>query len=183
MFAQAIASLAVPALALLVAATPAQSQQMGSGAFVGDRLIAEILDRDGRTVGSAAIRETPSGVIWVTVLVNELEPGEHGVHLHETGLCEGDFTSAGEHIADGRNHGLVEGGPHPGDLPNGIVGGDGELAMEAFALPSLSFEEHLMDSDGAAIIIHSDADDYITQPAGDAGDRVACGVLVVERES
>ena len=105
-----------------------------------------------------------------------IAPGIHGVRLHETGICEGDFSSAGGHIAGDAQHGLVEGGDHPGDLPNAHVGEDGMLAMEAFKT-NLSIEGDLMDDDGAAFIIHAQADDYESQPAGDAGDRVACAVL------
>ena len=104
--------------------------------------------------------------------------GGIAVHLHETGDCSGDgFKSAGGHIAGDREHGvLTAGGPHPGDMPNVTVGSDGTVEQEVF-LPFLNVEEHLMDDDGAAFVIHGGQDDYSSQPSGDAGDRIACGVF------
>lgn len=145
-------------------------------AHVGERVTGTIVDRDGDKIGSVSVFETESGIVRVNVQAIEITPGAHGVHLHETGECEGDFTSAGGHIPGSANHGLVEGGNHPGDLPNGFVGEDGELSMEAFKT-NLSVEEHLLDADGAALIIHEGPDDYESQPSGAAGSRVACAVL------
>ena len=104
--------------------------------------------------------------------------GVHGVHLHETGDCSAsDFKSAGGHIRGDQNHGiLAEGGPHPGDMPNMTVGADGILKADVF-LSTLDMDSMIMDDDGAAFIVHSGADDYTSQPAGDAGSRIACGVF------
>ncbi|KIT14669.1 superoxide dismutase family protein [Jannaschia aquimarina] len=158
--------------ALALFATP-----LLADAHVGARVTGDIQNREGEIIGSTSIFETASGIVRIIVTANGISPGTHGVHLHEVGECEGDFTSAGGHIAGDANHGLVEGGPHPGDLPNAYVQDDGALAMEAFAVASLSVEEHLRDPDGAALIIHAGPDDYESQPSGAAGDRVACAVL------
>lgn len=144
-------------------------------AHVGPRMTGTIMSPEGENIGSVSLFETDSGVIRVNVQATGLAAGGHGVHLHETGLCEGDFSSAGGHIAGDANHGLVEGGPHPGDLPNGFVEDDGVLSMEA--LTDRIAVDMLMDDDGSALIIHSGPDDYESQPAGDAGGRVACAVL------
>ncbi|WGH78186.1 superoxide dismutase family protein [Jannaschia ovalis] len=162
------------ALPLLLASTLAAPAF--ADAHVGPRVTGALVDADGTQIGSVSIFETASGIVRVNVQAIGQTPGAHGVHLHETGECEGDFTSAGGHIAGDAMHGLVEGGNHPGDLPNAFVGEDGELSMEAFKA-NLSVDEHLIDADGAALIIHSGPDDYESQPAGDAGSRVACAVL------
>ena len=151
--------------------TAAGAQEMTPSA------VARLADRDGNEVGSAAFYETASGRTWVVVQATGLAEGIHGVHVHETGDCSADdFTSAGGHLAGGAQHGvLVEGGPHPGDLPNAHVQNDGVLAMEAFK-SDLSMDM-MTDADGAAVIIHAGADDYESQPAGDSGDRIACGTV------
>ena len=151
------------------------------GAFAeahgGDAITADIVGADGATIGSIKVMATPSGMNHITVTAEGIEPGVHGIHLHETGLCEGDFSSAGGHIAGDAEHGVhMEGGPHPGDLPNAHVQEDGMLAVEVFS-GEFDIAEHLMDADGSAFIIHAGADDYESQPSGDAGGRVGCAVL------
>ena len=139
---------------------------------------ADIIGTDGNTIGSANIARTPSGQVLVTVSVTGLTPGWHGFHIHETGQCDlaTEFKSAGGHLADGKQHGvLVEGGPHPGDMPNQMVQDDGVLVAEVFN--DRLTEDLLFDADGSAILIHSGRDDYQSQPSGDAGGRVACGVI------
>ena len=139
---------------------------------------ATIIDLKGQNVGSANIRMTPSGKVLVTASVNGLTQGWHGFHVHETGSCDPatEFKSAGGHLADGKEHGfLVEGGPHPGDMPNQMVQEDGVLVAEV--ANDLLTEELIFDADGSAILIHAGRDDYQSQPSGDAGGRVACGVI------
>ncbi|WP_375261839.1 superoxide dismutase family protein [Palleronia sp.] len=139
---------------------------------------ASVEDRDGNQVGTVTINETLSGVPLVIVALNGVPSGAHGIHLHETGDCSAeDFTSAGGHIAGDAEHGVfAENGPHPGDLPNGIVDDTGALNVEYF-VPNLNIEDQIFDSDGSAFVVHAGADDYISQPAGDSGDRIACGVF------
>jgi Cu-Zn family superoxide dismutase len=166
------------ALAALALATalPAGAQETDNE-YVGTRAAGNIVNRAGENIGSVSVAETESGLVLVTVQAIDIEPGTHGVHLHETGVCEGDFTSAGGHIAGDAQHGLIEGGAHPGDLPNAYVGDDGELAMQAFN--SRITVESMLDADGSALIIHAGPDDYVSQPAGASGDRVACAVIDV----
>lgn len=139
---------------------------------------AEVMDTDGNSLGTVTVNETASGVPLVIVALNDLPEGTHAIHLHETGDCSAeDFSSAGDHIAGDAEHGVnAQGGPHPGDLPNAVVGSDGALNLELFAA-GLDIEGMVMDDDGAAFVVHSGEDDYASQPSGDSGDRIACGVF------
>ena len=135
---------------------------------------------DGAEHGTVDLRQTPNGVL-LTLNLKDVPAGVHGFHVHETGKCDPDFKAAGGHFADGKEHGLtVEGGPHPGDMPNIHVTDSETLTQEIFNT-YISLDEgddgYLMDDDGSAILIHAGADDYASQPSGDAGDRIACGVI------
>jgi Cu-Zn family superoxide dismutase len=171
--------LVVIATALLAAvAGAALAQEAGTGAT------AELLDAQGNVVGSAQFTEgTGGGGVVVTVQAQSLTPGEHGIHLHETGACEGPaFESAGGHInPTGAQHGLENPqGPHAGDLPGLSVGADGTASYQATnTLVTLSGggAGSLLDADGSALVIHAAADDQVTDPTGNSGDRVACGVI------
>lgn len=144
--------------------------------LAGPTLHATLRNAEGAAVGEATLRETPNGVL-VRVSLRNLPPGEHAFHVHETGRCEPPFESAGAHLAGaGDFHGFaVTGGPHAGDLPNLMVPSDGRLEAEAFA-PKLTFAQ-IEDADGAAVVVHARPDDHRSQPSGDAGDRIACGVI------
>ncbi|MFG6592005.1 superoxide dismutase family protein [Sulfitobacter sp. 1A12157] len=139
---------------------------------------AQVAGNSNDISGNVSLNTTTSGRTLVKIDVTGVPAGTHGVHLHQTGDCSAeDFKSAGGHIAGDRKHGvLVKDGPHPGDMPNMVVGEDGVLEAEVF-LDLLDIESMIKDNDGAAFIIHSDADDYESQPSGDAGSRIACGVF------
>lgn len=139
--------------------------------------VATLKDRDGNTVGTVSLRETPKGVL-LTADLDGLPEGTHAFHVHETGTCEGDFKSAGGHFApDGKAHGFLSAdGPHAGDFPNIEVPASRSLTVSYYS-DRLSLGDALFDDDGAAIVVHQGADDYTSQPAGDAGERIACGVL------
>jgi Cu-Zn family superoxide dismutase len=118
--------------------------------------------------------------------------GEHGLHIHETGECTApDFSSAGGHFnPTDAEHGLLQpDGPHAGDLPNIWIEADGSadytVTTNLITLepgdgqrPAQMGDRSLFDSDGSAVVLHAGPDDYITDPAGDSGDRLACGVIV-----
>lgn len=110
-----------------------------------------------------------------------LEPGTHGFHLHTTGKCSApDFKSAGGHLnPGGKQHGsLNPDGKHLGDLPNLVVGASRSAGTEIdIGLDTPELRDTLFDADGTAIVIHAGPDDYQSDPAGDAGSRIACGVL------
>lgn len=131
--------------------------------------------------GAVTLTETASGAILVRIEASGFEPGWHGFHIHENGICTGDFESAGGHVAAGLSHGLAaQDGPHPGDLPNIYVHDDGVVRAEFFTRGvtlSAEGDVRLLDDDGAAVVIHAGPDDYTSQPSGNAGARVACGVL------
>ncbi|HEV7433595.1 MAG TPA: superoxide dismutase family protein [Pseudorhizobium sp.] len=143
---------------------------------------AAFIDPDGNSVGTATLQETPNGLL-IQAKITNLPPGIHGFHVHETGECnvEGGFKSAGGHFAPGDNeHGfMVENGPHAGDLANQTAMEDGTMVVEVFSenLRLTEGDNAVLDDDGAAIVVHSTADDYRTQPSGASGDRIACGVI------
>ena len=140
----------------------------------------EIRKADGAVAARAMIWQTAAGV-EVRVQAAGLPAGHYGVHLHAIGLCEGPaFTSAGPHWnPTARQHGnLNPGGHHLGDLPNLDVDEYGAGRLEfAIAGATTSGPQGLFDADGTALVIHAAPDDYRTDPSGNSGARVACGVL------
>ena len=144
---------------------------------------AVVIDANGNRVGTIVLEETPAGLL-IKADVEGLPPGEHGFHLHETGVCNAaeKFATAGGHFAPRSNaHGLMDSaGPHAGDMPNQFAAADGKLRAHVLNTqvslgPGVG---SLMDNDGTALVIHAGADDYASQPSGAAGDRLACAVLV-----
>ncbi len=140
---------------------------------------AALAGSDGAPRGMATL-ERGAGTATLVVRLSGLTPGLHGVHLHETGLCDPPgFTSAGGHWnPTGAQHGrLNPQGPHAGDLGNVAVDSGGRVNAR-LALPMGDADlERLLDADGAAVMVHSGRDDERTDPGGDSGERVACGVL------
>jgi Cu-Zn family superoxide dismutase len=121
----------------------------------------------------ATFTETDSGAS-LAVSVTGLSPGRHGIHIHQNGTCTPpNFTSAGPHLnPTSRQHGLENPeGPHAGDMPNLEVGGDG--AADA----TLPVAAGVLQQDGGAVVIHADPDDQETDPSGNSGDRLVCGVI------
>ena len=151
----------------------------GTAAHAADPVgSATMVDQDQNQIGTVEIFEAADGLVLRADL-SGLEPGWHGFHIHQTGACEGDFTSAGGHYApNDSGHGFfTEAGGHAGDLPNIHVGDDG-AAMADYHTARVTFDGEmapLMDDDGSAIMVHASADTYESE-AG-AGDRVACGVV------
>jgi superoxide dismutase, Cu-Zn family len=142
---------------------------------------APLINSEGKEIGNAALFEVAQGV-RILIEATDLPPGVHAFHIHETGQCEPpDFESAGGHYNPAaKQHGWDNpAGHHAGDFPNVHVGDDGTLAGEYFtsAVTLGDGETTLFDDDGSAIVLHADADDYQTDPAGDAGARIACGVI------
>ena len=139
-----------------------------------------IIGNSGAELGKATLTPAPQGVlIRILVPAGGLSPGWHGTHLHMVGDCSdtAKFEHAGGHIQKSNtNHGLLYiHGPENGDLPNISVAGDGSAAAELYTgLITLS---ELQDADGSALVIHAQADDHVSQPIGNAGDRVGCAVI------
>jgi Cu-Zn family superoxide dismutase len=140
---------------------------------------AVLHDLAGRRVGDVSFTDSYAGVIIVGTL-NGVGLGAHAIHIHEFGKCQPPFTSAGGHFnPDHREHGFSNPlGHHLGDLPNVDTPAAGTLKFE-FVLPNVTLEgkNRLLDADGAAIVVHSSHDDYTTDPSGNSGGRIACGVI------
>lgn len=163
---------ALDAPAAAPAVDPVQSTQ---------RATAELRNAEGQLVGTATLEEGESGVRIALEAAN-LPEGTHAFHVHETGECTPpDFTSAGGHFnPTGAQHGLENPqGPHAGDMENFDVGADGtaQIAVDNDRVTLAAGQNSLLDADGSALVVHAGADDYVTDPSGDAGDRIACGVI------
>ena len=135
----------------------------------------------GVAVGTATITVAPGGNPVLRINASGLPAGVHGVHIHTTGKCEGPaFASAGGHLNPaGHQHGKDNpAGSHLGDLPNLTVDGhgNGEL-VQTLGVDAATLRAQLLDADGAAVVVHADADDYHTDPSGNSGARIACAVL------
>ena len=141
---------------------------------------AVLLDTSGAPRGEARLLAVGDRT-ELSVTVEGLSPGEHGFHLHTTGCCTlPDFTSAGGHLnPSDEGHGLLDDdGNHLGDLPNLTARTNGTASTQVPIGGSRSYIlEQVFDADGTAVVIHANADDGRTDPSGDAGSRVRCGVL------
>lgn len=174
------ALIAAGAAALGGAAVTASGPALAEGAAV-----ATLIGANGKELGRAQLVEGPAGVVIRIELVG-LEPGFKGLHLHAVGSCDdadAGFKHAGSHVnPDQREHGFLNPeGPDDGDLPNLGVGPDGTAEAEVFStfvsLTGAGGKPALLDADGAALVIHANTDDHMSQPIGGAGPRVACGVI------
>lgn len=146
-----------------------------------DAATAAMNNTDGKSVGEVQLQAVPNGV-HIKADLQGLPPGTHAFHIHETGACETpDFKSAGGHFnPTDANHGWLDaGGPHAGDFPNIHVPDSGALTVEYFNMMVTMAEgpNSVFDDDGSAIVIHESSDDYTTDPAGEGGSRIACGVI------
>ena len=154
-------------------------------AFAGSKAMkarADMLDPAGKSLGTAMLTEQKDGV-KVELKVSGLAPGKHGFHFHEKGTCTPpDFKSAGGHFNPFKKHHGMDHpeGKHAGDLPNLEVKEDGtaEVTVVAEGTTLKKGPGSLLKKGGTALVIHAGPDDNKTDPAGNAGDRVACGVVV-----
>jgi Cu-Zn family superoxide dismutase len=142
---------------------------------------AVLKDTAGKEVGSANMTETQHGVL-INISVKGMPAGEHAFHIHAVGKCEPPFTTAGGHFNPAnKKHGLmaVE-GHHAGDMPNLHIPQSGELTVElvnADVTLQKGKPNSVFDADGSAVVVHASGDDYKTDPTGEAGGRIACGVI------
>lgn len=141
---------------------------------------ANLMDASGSLVGSAKLMRQAAKIV-LDIELSGLSAGTHALHLHQVGACEGPgFDSAEGHLnPHGKSHGHLSGsGKHLGDLPNVEIPTSGTLKSSVEIAPSAGdILPYVFDEDGTAIVLHQDADDYRTDPAGAAGPRIACGVI------
>lgn len=141
---------------------------------------AELKDAQGQTVGTAVLTETPHGVLIHATLTN-VPAGIHAFHIHQTGVCEAPFATAGGHFnPTTKQHGISNPmGMHAGDMPNIEVPAGGKLTFDVLdsSVTLGAGANSVFDADGSALVIHAGPDDYKTDPAGNAGARIACGII------
>jgi Cu-Zn family superoxide dismutase len=160
-------------LFLLASAAPAQQPVQTA--------TAAIKDAQGKQIGTAILTESAEGV-RIALDVSKLPPGAHGFHIHGVGKCDPpDFKSAGPHFnPEGKKHGMKSpDGPHAGDLPDLEVGADGTVktAVTTKLVTLGAGKNSLFPEGGTALVIHADPDDERTDPSGNSGARIACGVI------
>jgi len=171
---------ALLALLLTVSVSPAL-------AALKAKAVARLSSLEGKPVGTVDFAALGHGVL-VTFDLHDLPPGPHAIHLHTSANCDAKsgFTAAGPilTLVAGKQHGyLAEGGPMAGDLPNQFAGADGRLHASTLT-SSFSLgngKKSIFDKDGVSVIVDARGDDYRTQPLGNAGNRIACGVVIRTR--
>ena len=155
----------------------------GASASPKAHAVAKMIGLDGKVMGRASLQATPHGTL-IELELHGLSPGAHAVMVHTTASCDPKtlFTSAGPDLSftSSKPHGyFAKGGPRAGDLPNQYAGADGVLHAVMFTSTFTlgNGKKSVFDRDGASLIVNQRGDDYMTQPDGNAGRRVACGPL------
>jgi Cu-Zn family superoxide dismutase len=166
---------------VMLAATPAAAQQAPQPAAAAPAPSAQaaVTDAQGKPLGTVTFTKFAHGVL-VHGQLDGLTPGWHGVHIHENGACTPDFRAAGGHFAAaGAKHGLEATQIHYGELPNIWATETGKAGFEAIThMVTLGDgPDGLFKTGGTSIVVHAQPDDYLSQPAGNSGDRVGCGVI------
>jgi Cu-Zn family superoxide dismutase len=175
------AHLALPfAIAVAGCAAGSSGSSQPSARVVSPSATANMIDAQGKNVGTASLVQSNFGGVLVLKLTG-LPPGPHGLHIHTAGVCEPPaFTSAGPHLnPDAHQHGSRNPkGPHLGDLPNVTASPDGSVDTTIAVSPALLKPGVIGSGTSArALVVHAKADDQMTDPSGNSGDRIACGVL------
>ncbi|HSU14035.1 MAG TPA: superoxide dismutase family protein [Longimicrobium sp.] len=169
------------AAVMVLAACGSAAPGGGGGSPTPLTFTVPLYDAQGQEVARATLTQAGRDTVHLAVDATRLPAGTHGTHLHEAGRCEPpQFTTAGGHLNPlARKHGLRNPqGPHLGDLPNLVVGANGQGHMEARILASLRpGQPPIFDVDGTALVVHAGADDMVTDPSGNSGARIACAVI------
>lgn len=151
-------------------------------AYAADEAVSDILNNKGKSIGQASYKQGTEGVV-MRIKVKGLKPGAHGMRFYDIGNCDDYDKNADQVTNHDKAHGYFNAdGPHEANLPNLIVAADGsahvELYTDLVSLSGQNWKPQLLDEDGSALVIHEDEDDQYTQPAGNAGKKIACGVIL-----
>jgi Cu-Zn family superoxide dismutase len=172
--------LVLPVLALFADGC-SSIQRMGNAVASGT---AVMYDVNGAPIGTAQLSQDQNGRVSVDIASISLPAGTHGIHFHQVGKCEGGataFSTAGGHYNPlNKEHGLSNpNGPHAGDAPNIVIpaSGVGTVSFTTDRVTLTAGATSLFDADGSSIVVHANADDQVSQPSGNSGARIACGVV------
>ncbi len=178
-----IAALALGLVSLTASADPAVPAKKAPPAPAAKPVTVKLADAKGKAIGTATLTSVDNGVS-IALDLHDLAAGDHAIHVHQTAKCDGpDFKSAGGHFnPDNKHHGMDnKEGPHAGDMPNFKTNAKGGVKATVVA-PNVSLtagDAHsVFTGGGTALVIHAKADDMKSDPAGNAGDRIACGTIV-----
>lgn len=148
-----------------------------------NELKVKLVNSQGQSAGTVTFKPVKKGV-KMTVKLENVSFGEHGVHIHEHGVCDApDFKAAGGHFnPTGKHHGFENPeGHHAGDLPKNVSVGENHKGEASFVLTDISMDPNLPNSifanGGTSVVVHEHADDEKTDPSGNSGNRIACGVV------
>ena len=173
--------LAITALAFCALATPAFAAKH-------EKVTIHVMTTGDQDAGTASFEEEPSGKLKITLNLKNLPPGPHGIHVHKVPACDlPDFKTAGPHFnPDSKQHGFDNPmGHHAGDMPKNLTPDDNHEVHVSFSVDYLSLgtgqPNDILANGGTSLILHAGADDMKTDPSGNSGGRIACGIITDQK--